>query len=237
MHNSWFSPLNFRDLMTKFNHNLSPFHMKTGIRFVLSGILIILLSSCAATYNPIKPPTVKFASHSVDPNGLKLSYRYDVLRENRNKRYAKKEDKRGIRLVAVEITNQTDSNLTIGKDIVFYSGDDQVVPLESSVIQKTLRQSVPSYLPYLLLTFTTLTVTTPTTIENYRIGYVLGPVLTIGNVAVAASSNGKLANELEGYNLFDIEIPAGATVNGLIGIYSPGYNPLSVRIRPENPSP
>lgn len=211
--------------------------MKTGIRVLILGIILGVLSSCAATYSPIEPSTIKFTAHSSDQSGLKLSYRYDVLRENRNKRYAKKEDKRGIRLIAVEVTNTTNANLMIGKDILFYSGDDQVIPLESDIIQKTLRQSVPSYLPYLLLTFTTLTITTRSSIESYRIGYVLGPALTIGNVAVAASSNGRFSSELEAYNLFDREIPAGETVTGLIGIYSPGFNPLSIQMRNSAASP
>lgn len=193
--------------------------------------LLFLLSSCAATYKPIMPERLNYNAHDVQ-NGISLSYKYDVLRERGNRRYANKEEKKDVRIVAVKVTNNSDSDLIIGRNTAFFSGSTQLFPLEANVAQRMIRQSSASYLPYLLLTFVNLTVIKKdgykTTQDVYPIGLALGPGITIGNMAVASSANGNLLRDLMANDLFDKKIKPGETMYGIIGIRGWDYKPLSL---------
>ena len=189
----------------------------------------ILLVGCAATYKPINPPSVNYNSHDLQ-DGIGLSYKYDILREKGNKKYAKKENKKGIRLIAVKVTNNTDSVINIGRDAIFYSGQNQIFPIEPMAIKNSLKQFVPGYLPYLLLTFTNLYITNGSTTETYPIGLLLGPGITFGNMAVAGSANTKMLNELNEYDMLNMDIQKDETVYGIIGIRDMGYSPITIKM-------
>jgi len=196
---------------------------------------IMALTGCAASYHPIIPPTLQYSAHELSGN-VKLSYRYNVLTETRNRKYAKKEYKNGIKLIAVKITNLADTSITIGRDVYFYSGDHLINPMLPKDFYITTRQSVLSYLPYMLFTVLKLYVTTGTMSSStdtqvYPIGYGLGPGLTIINMTKASSANRSLLNELNAYNLMNVSIPKGATVYGLIGVSDSGFNPLHLRAK------
>ncbi len=194
-------------------------------------LLALLLSSCAATYKPLRPERLNYNAHDVQ-DGISLSYKYDVLRERGNRRYANKEENKGVRIVAVKVTNNSDSDLIIGRNAAFFSGSTQLFPLEASVAQRMIRQSSASYLPYLLLTFVNLTVTkkdgSKTTQDVYPIGLALGPGITIGNMAVASSANSNLLRDLMVNDLFDKKIKPGETMYGIIGLRGWDYKPLSL---------
>ncbi|MFO7657295.1 MAG: hypothetical protein R6W78_09525 [Bacteroidales bacterium] len=207
--------------------------MKKAISKILTFTFVILLSGCAATYKPINPPRLNYTSHDLQ-DGIGLSYKHDVLRENGNNKYAKKEYKRGIKLIAIKITNYTDSVINIGKDAAFFSGQSQIFPMEPIVIKESIKQIVPGYLPYLIFTFTNLYVTKGTyngvSTQTYPIGIVLGPAITIGNMAVAGTANKNLLDELYKYNILNRDIQKGETVYGIIGIGDVGYRPISVKM-------
>ena len=133
-------------------------------------------------------------------------------------------------MIAVKITNNTDSIINVGKNVAFYSGQNQIFPMEPMVIKESIKQIVPGYLPYLLLTFTNLYVSDGTSTETYPIGLGLGPVITIGNMAVAGSANKNMLNELYEYNILSRDIQKGETVYGIIGVRDMGYSPISVKM-------
>lgn len=189
---------------------------------------VILSTGCAVTYKQINPKSLNYNATS-HQKGIEISYKYDVLREKGNSRYAKKEIKKGVKLVAVKITNNTDSIINIGRDVIFYSGNNPISPMEPRVISSYLSQITPSYLPYLLLTFTNLYVSNGYTIESYPIGLILGPLITIGNVSVAASSNKAFLNELNKFNLINKDVNKGETVYGIIGVRDSGFNPIFLK--------
>lgn len=192
--------------------------------------LVIMFTGCASTYRPIYPQTINYTAHEMK-DGVALSYKYDILRERGNKKYAKKEEKKGVKIVAVKVTNNTDSVINLGNDAVFYSGGNQLYPMEPLSVKNTIRQIVPGYLPYIIFTFFNLTVTNSTSIHIYHIGYLLGPALTIGNMAMAGSANANLYRELTEYNIINRDIQKGETVYGIIGIPDMGYNPLSIQLK------
>jgi hypothetical protein len=203
------------------------------IIFKMTGIVaFVLFTGCAATYKPINPGLINYAENDLQ-NGIRFSYKYDMLRERGNNRYSKKEHKHGIKLVAVKFTNNTDTAINISRDIVFFSGQDQISPLEPLMVKNILKQKVPSYLPYLLLTLVTFRVTNGNSVNVYPIGLILGPAITIGNMAVAGSANAKMLAELNQYNLLHRDIKKGETVYGIVGFPRTGYNPITVkRIKP-----
>jgi len=91
-----------------------------------------------------------------------------------------------------------------------------------------IKQKVPFYLFYLLLTPTQLTVNE----DSFPIGYVLGPGLAAGNMAVASTANSRLKKELTDFDLFGKTIKPGQTLYGLIGIPEGGFLPLRVVVSP-----
>ena len=194
---------------------------------------VIILSGCAATYRPINPPTLIYNSHDLQA-GIGLSYKYDVLREKGNKKFAKKEDKKGVKLIAIKVTNYSDSVINIGKDFAFFAGQNQIFPMDPMATKESIKQIVPGYLLYLLLTFTRLNFTKTengmiTEQESYPIGLVLGPAITIGNMAVAGTANTNLLRELYEYNILNRDIQKGETVFGIIGVRDMGYSPISIK--------
>jgi len=205
--------------------------MKKIVFGIILVFFTILSGGCAAYYRPIVPPTLTYAAHDLQ-DGVKLSYKYDVLRESGNKKYARKEYRRGIKLIAIEITNLTDTTINVERDIRFYSGGEPIIPLRPNMIHRLIGQSVLSYLPYMLLIATKLSVTmnSSATTDVYPIGYVLGPGVTIGNMVRAAAANRRFRYELNTYDILNTSIPKGETVYGLIGVRGVGYNPISMKI-------
>ncbi|MDP3463893.1 MAG: hypothetical protein Q8S18_13955 [Bacteroidales bacterium] len=136
-------------------------------------------------------------------------------------------------MIAVQLTNNTDTILNVGKDVAFFSGENQIFPMEPNAVKESIKQIVPAYLPYLLLTFVNLNVTQSTssraTTEVYPIGLALGPGITLGNMYVASSANKIMLNELYQYNILRRDIQKGETVYGIIAVRDLGYSPLSVK--------
>jgi hypothetical protein len=209
--------------------------MKNLLEKTLIITLVLVLTGCAASYKPINPPTLNYNSHDLQ-DGIQFSYKHDVLQEKGNKKYAKKEDKRGVKLVAIKITNHTDADINVGRDLVFYSSQNQIFPMEPKTVHIEIKQIVPGYLPYLILTALKLIITKPnnyggTTTDVYPIGYVLGPGITFGNMLIAGTANKSMLNELYNYNILSQDIPKGETVYGIIAIKDSGYIPLSVKLK------
>jgi len=203
--------------------------MKKMIFKFLTIALIFVLTGCASYYRQINPPTVSYDSRETN-EGVVFSYKYDVLRESGNKKFADKEIKKGVKLIAVKITNNTGSMLNIGRDIAFYSGNKQLTPMNPIVIKESIKQITPGYLTYLLLTLVNVYVTNGSSTQTYQVGLILGPAVTIGNMAVAGAANKNLLKELDLYNIQDKDVEVGETVYGIVGFRDLGYNPLTLKV-------
>ncbi len=148
-----------------------------------------------------------------------------------NKRYAKKEDQKGVKLVAVKITNNTTAELNFTKDITLYAGMQPAVLVDPVVVGKELKQTVPTYLFYLLMTpLRFYTASNGEVTSNLPIGLLLGPGLSIGNMVEAGAANKRLRDELLRYNMNNKMIRPGETVTGLIGLRESGFNPLRLQV-------
>ena len=203
-----------------------------NLHFLFLFLLGGLLGGCASTYKPIYPKAVSYSTGQSSP-GLHFGYRHDLLRTTGNKKYAKKEDKRGVRLVAIKITNNTGSTLTYPDDFNLLSSDRSIYQMDPASIHTKLKQGVPVYLLYLLFTPFSLYThdATGAVTSETPIGLFLGPGLTGLNMGMAASANKNFLDELKNYNLNNLQIKDGETVYGLIGMPDAGFAPLSLELK------
>lgn len=117
-------------------------------------LLPVLLSyGCASSYNPIRPETVlyNYTELSADAS-ISTGYAFDQLSVRNNKKYAKKEIKNSVRVISVKVVNNTDAPIQIGQDCRLFMGNREVLPLDGAAAAQRLKQGVPIYLLYSLLT-------------------------------------------------------------------------------------
>ncbi|MBC5992659.1 hypothetical protein [Pontibacter cellulosilyticus] len=194
----------------------------------------LLLSSCASSYHSIRPERINYHA-KVESNNVELQYKYDVLAEAGNKKYAKKEKKSLVQVVAVKYTNNTDRVIDLSQDVKLLSGANQFTPMTPELAHRQLKQGVPIYLLYLLLTPAKL-ITEEEYVNgrmvsqnSFPIGVVLGPGLTIFNIVRSASANKEMLEELQRYSIINRKVMPGETVYGLIPIANSGYNPITIK--------
>ncbi len=191
----------------------------------------LMLTNCASGYKTINPQSINFVSKS-EENNITLEYKYDLLQ----KKYAKKELKKGVKLVAVKITNNSDRDITFGRDVkLLYENGNEVSIMENEKAFTTLKQSAASYLWYLLLT--PLNLYTTKNVNGFQqetnsipIGLVLGPGLTLGNMLSAGSANTKFKTELLNYNIYGSTIKKGETAHGLIPIRTQSFDAIKLKV-------
>lgn len=189
----------------------------------------ILFCGCAMYYRPISPERLNY-NILEKQEGLEFSYHYDVLRERGNKKMAKKELNSGIKIVAVRITNNSDTTISMGRDISFYTGLNEVTLLSPTVVKNAVKQSVIGYAPYFIGAIGNSTVTfNGKVVSTFNFGLILWPGIAIGNMLVANSANSNLLKELIKYDMTDMKIKPGETTFGIIGIQDGGFIPLTIR--------
>ncbi len=192
---------------------------------------------CASNYHYIEPELLDYKTNDIN-EGISFSYMYDVLYKVGNRKYAKHEKRNSVKLVAVKLTNNTDSTLNIAQDISFYSGDLNINPLEPTLVKNELKQGVPIYLLYMLLTPTQIYKTEPDNNGPYNstkqesifpIGLILGPGITIGNMATASMANRKFLDELLKYDI-NQELKQGETIYALVGFRDLEYDKITLKL-------
>jgi hypothetical protein len=201
--------------------------MKTVIAVIF--ITSMLLSGCAASYKPVYPSSLIY-NVDVNQDSVGFGYRYDVLGFKGNKRYAKKETKSLVRVVAMKIENRTEGPLTIGQNLFLYSGKNMVHPMEPESVRKSLKQSVAIYLLYSLLWFNDGECDSNGDCKTTAV-YPVGIPIAIGNMVAAGSANKQFLAELTRYNVSTKPIEPGETVYALVGIPDNGFQPLSMVVK------
>ncbi len=94
---------------------------------------IASLTSCASGYKMIEPKSINYVSTNETDN-VKLEYKYDLL----DKKYAKKELKKDVRLVAVKITNNSEKDIMFGGDTkLTYENGTEIYVMENDEVFMT----------------------------------------------------------------------------------------------------
>jgi hypothetical protein len=205
--------------------------MKPTQLFLFS-LCAIILTSCASGYQTINPKRINYASRNTI-NDVSLEYKYDLL----SRKYEKKEVKKGVKLVALKITNNSDKDLTFGNDVkLTFQNGNEVFVMEHNQTFLMLKQSPATYLLYLLLTPINLYTTETNSYgmqeetSSTPVGLIVGPGLAGGNIIAASSANKKFKTDLLEYNLNGTRIKKGQTVYGLVGIKTNSYETLTLRV-------
>lgn len=210
--------------------NVNPKAMKkSSINFLFIIISVILLSSCAGPYHAISPGQISYYANS-NIDELDFSYKYNVMIERRNKKYARKEVRSGMNLVAVRITNKSSQKLVVKDDITFYSNGQPFIPMEPKVYTNTVKQQAGFYLFYLLLTPISLNTYDEygNTESSTPIGLFIGPGIALGNLIGASQANQNMLREIERENIINKTIEPGQSVSGLMVV--PGFASSSLTI-------
>ncbi len=186
-----------------------------------------LMSSCAASYHSINPAKVKYPSVQAYDTSVMVQYKYNVLEASGNKKYYKKETKFKTNLVALKITNNTDSTINTNQ-LVFSSGDKFIMPLTPKQTRRMLRQKGEFHLFYLLLSPLQLYTPSSTT----PIGLFIGPGLALLNIGVAASANKTFEENLKNFSVKDKEILPKSSIYCLAGFVNSKGEPIYGKIKP-----
>jgi hypothetical protein len=139
-----------------------------------------------------------------------LQYKYEVLTDAKNNKNARKEEKFKVNLVAVKITNNTNSVINTN-DLEYLCGDNRVLPLSVEMTRKWLRQKGEFHLLYLLATPTRYY----TQANTPLVVMVIGPGLTLLNMVMANTANKKMVRNLNKYTIQNREIAPGTSFYGL----------------------
>ncbi|NHF61276.1 hypothetical protein FK220_018125 [Flavobacteriaceae bacterium TP-CH-4] len=199
-------------------------------KIIILVFLTGLFQSCATTrYKPINPTALTYRSENSTDN-LILEYRYNLLKD----KYAKKELKKSIRVVAIKVINNSNKDIIFGKDVYLtFMDGSEVEILPSNIAFKKLRQGTAEYLLYLLLTPVNLYIgNTEQGRDNTTvipIGLGLGPGLSFGNMIAAGSANQKFKANLFENNLVNTTIGKGKTVYGLVAIKTQSQRALTIK--------
>lgn len=203
------------------------------IKITLLFFVASTLINCASGYKVISPKSINYVSTN-EIGGVKLEYKYDLL----DKKYAKKELKKGVKLVAIKISNNSERDLMFGRDVkLSYENGTEIFVMENDNVFQTLKQSSASYLLYLLLTPVNLYISESTSSPYEEasssvipIGLVLGPGLAGGNMIAASSANTKFKTEMLENIIFGTVIKKGETKYGLIGIKANSFDSLKLKV-------
>jgi hypothetical protein len=194
-------------------------------------IVTLYISGCASSYNMIMPPMLSYPNKSVS-DSVSLYYCYKILEESDNRKYARKERKSGIKVVAVKIVNNSTRAVSFKNNLQLFAGSGLVLPKDNTLIYYDLKQSVPSYMVYLVLfPMHKITVNFGGPANVFPFGFVVAPLFAATNMIKAAHANNLFRFELDKFNIVNQDIPPGETVYGLMCIESEDEVPLTLKRR------
>lgn len=193
-----------------------------------SAFLIFILASCASSYRPINPKSLLYDVKSIDSVGF--GYRYDVLAYRGNSKYAKRELKKNIRLVALKIENRSDKVMRLGENFNVYAGQNLIQPIAPEIVHRELKQGCAIYLLYSLIWFSQGECDEYGNCETTLI-LPVGVPISVGNMIVSGGANNQFRAELLTNNLLNKEITPGETAYAIVGISDSGFQPLSIKLK------
>lgn len=201
--------------------------MKVSFYPVALIALTSLVSGCASTYRPVSLNSLPSVA-TAPTEDVQINYKYDILGLAGNKKYAKKEAKKNIRVIGIEIKNATGRPITLREDIDLYSGNRKIFPLEPTFAKQQLKQIAPLYLLYSLIW---VTIANCERDDCTIIPIPVGAIIGIGNMSVAASANKHLFEDLTRYDILDKVIEPGESVTGVICIAAESGQPIEIRVK------
>ncbi|PJJ59205.1 hypothetical protein [Hymenobacter chitinivorans] len=221
--------------------------MRNTFTQFLAATILLFGTSCAGSYTAVRPSTITNYTAVTSPNSpVEFGYSYGALSvHGRNKKYLKKERKRGYQTVAVRVKNNTATELNFSRDLELYFGDRPVMPISGLQAANDMKQGVWIYLLYAPLAATVggtydpqTGVTTGGTIIPWGLG------VSAGNILGSSSANTNMRNEFAANDLTNKVIRPGETVTGILCLRETNVAPLhlvlrnvAIQTRPSTPTP
>ena len=190
--------------------------------YLIGLVLISWLSSCAAPYRTMNLYNVPYQNLE-EQNQVEVSYRYFVLSQQNNRKYANRETKNQTYLAAVQVTNTGDTPITFGENatLVPTEEDKRILPPEGMFASLKQRGGWHAfYLAFGLIDFTFNGEAIPYS------GLILGAVLSGGNLVVASTANQQFKSDLELKYHEGQTVDPGQTAQFLVGVT--GISPFVV---------
>lgn len=194
----------------------------------------LLGSGCAGSYTPIRPDRLATYQSSPAAAPLQFGYQYDALAlRGHNKKYVKKEHKKGYHVVAVQVKNNIPNEVNFSRDAVLYYGDRPITPVAPELAAHDMKQGVAIYLLYVLLnpSFTTTQSTNGQVTNSNGTTFYVGPFIAGGNMLGASAANKNFGRELAQFDLTNRVIHPGETVYGLLCLRETNVAPLRLELR------
>lgn len=194
----------------------------------------VLLSGCAGSYHAIQPERItSYQPASQVGAPVDFSYRYSALLTNgANKKYVKKERKRGYQIVAVQLKNNTGADLNFSRDLDLTFGDRPIQPVSSLQASEDLKQGVAIYLLYVLLNVRVGGTQNPYTGQVTGGTFLpTGPFIAGGNMLGASAANKNMRNEFARYDLTNKVLRPGETIFGIVALRESNVAPLKLTLR------
>ena len=193
-------------------------------------LLIILITSCARSYHTIYPEFYNYDNKKPFIEGITVSYFYDVQNHVRNKPYARKERKNGLKLVAIKVENKSDSAITLTRQNfnIQTSSGRNIYILENSAYTSIIRQFPETFIIFYGLAGIQYEWGNVNGESYSRVTYNPIPIIVgIINAIIAGNSNSKQKENLEKNEIFNRTIHPNSSIFGLIAIKEAGYPELN----------
>ena len=190
--------------------------------------MLLQMGSCAKKYYPLTPQNLGYPAGN-KTSGIEVGYLYNLLSLKGNKKYAKKEQRKDLRLVAVKVTNHFDQSISIRRDVQFMANGNPIELVEPQISYNSLKQRAVLYVLYAFIFFRVPNYNSNGTQSSFIVP--IGLPFAAYNLAVGLGANKKFLMDLEMFNLNSKIIMPGESAIGLISINNVGYPTLTARLR------
>jgi len=233
-------------MLVSLNSDSSQSHfLRTVCNFRGSAAIMfsLLLSGCASTYHPLQLDNLVYSPGDTI-KGISYGYRYNILKEQGNKKYARKELEKNIKFVAFTFTNSSLKPINLVNDLEYYQyGTRKINPLDPNSIENAFEQDPDKYYADLwLMICNGYGVQSSTSGSNTSshfifipIGIIIGPEMTIVNISIAKKANLLFGKDLDIFTPFSIIMPGQKTFV-LISFGDISERPIRIRLKGKSES-
>jgi hypothetical protein len=209
--------------------------MRRVLIFVAIGVIF---SGCARTFFSIDPSAISYTGTKHLADDVYITYRYNVQEMNANRPYARKERKKDMRLIAVEIRNNSTTEFILNRDSlsILTPTGGEVQVLETGTYTKAIRQYSETFVIfYGLAGFGVAWGSDSNGEEFFNMSYNPIPLAVgVGNAIFAESSNSKQKRNLLAFEIFDKPIEPGEKLYGLLPVQTEGHPELIFKYLNQN---
>jgi hypothetical protein len=198
--------------------------------FILASLF--MLTSCGVTYKPLELERLSFQNAASLKENVTVSYLYDIQDMSRNRRYGKKERKAGYVAVGVRIKNESNQPIQITDNFMVTANGTERPLMSPEAYTAKVKQHPPVHLLHALwgpwqYSYVEYGNQRQSSFRYLPVGAAVGLI----NLIVAATGNANHEETLKANTIIGRTVEPGNTLNGIILMASPSYEPLTFELR------